>query len=134
MKATESRAVAIAVAHCEAWSNHDYDEARKSLANDVHVTARSTQPGLPITDTTGADEYMKGLIMFGNTVKAGSLVVNQSVGDDRNALLMVTVNTDSPPFGATTLRGSRLYLLDENDKIKAEQVIFYAAPQDRRSG
>lgn len=124
---TESRAVAIALAHCEAWSKHDYDKARNALAPDVRVTATSTLDGLPKTDLTGADEYMKGLIMFADTVKPGSLQVNQSVGDDRNALLMVTVKTEGPPLGAT-LPAARLYLFDENDKIKSEQVIFYMVP------
>lgn len=128
MKATESRAVAIARAHVEAWSNHDYDTARKSLAPGVKVTVTSTQEGLPKTATEGVEDYMKGLVLFGNTVKPGSLQVNQSVGDDRNALLMVTVKTEGPPFGATTLPAARLYLLDENDKIKSEQVIFYMVP------
>lgn len=128
MKATEPRAVAIARAHCEAWSNHDYDDARRHLAPDVKVTATTTVEGAPNTDLTGADEYMKGLIMFADTIKPGSLIVNQSVGDDRNALLMVTVNTEGPPFGSTTLSAARLYLLDENEKIKNEQVIFYLVP------
>jgi hypothetical protein len=49
-----------------------------------------------------------------------------SIGDERNALLMLTVEVD---FGAgkATLPGARLYLLDDNDKIKTEHVIFYAA-------
>jgi hypothetical protein len=49
-------------------------------------------------------------------------------GDDRNALLMLTVQAD---FGAgeATLPGARLYLLDDNNKIKTEHVIFYAAQQ-----
>jgi len=109
MKTTESRAVAIARAHCEAWSNHDYDKARNLLAPDVKVTVTSTLEGLPKTDSTGADDYMKGLIMFADTVKPGSLQVNQTVGDDRNALLMVTVKTEGPPFGPTTPPAARLY-------------------------
>lgn len=127
MKATQSRAAAIAFAHCEAWSNHDYDKARHFLAPDVKVTVTSTLDGLPKTDTTGVDEYMKGLVMFADTVKPGSLQLNHSVGDHRNALLMVTVKTEGPPFGAMTLPAARLYLLDENEKIKSEQVIFYMA-------
>jgi hypothetical protein len=50
-----------------------------------------------------------------------------SVGDEQNPLLMVTVEAD---FGArpVTLPAARLYLLDEDEKIKAEQIIFFAAP------
>jgi len=41
---------------------------------------------------------------------------------------MLTVEAD---FGAgqATLPGARLYLLDDNNKIQAEQVFFYAAPR-----
>jgi len=128
MKVSESNAVAIARAHVEAWSNHDYDMVRKGLADDVKVTATSTMEGAPKTDSVGIDDYMQGLVKFAETVVPGSLRVNASVGDERNALLLVTVNTDGPPFGAMTLPAARLYLLDENDKIKVEQVIFYAVP------
>ena len=59
----------------------------------------------------------------------GSARVIASVGDERNALLMLTVQA---VFGAgaptMTLPAARLYLLDETGKIKSEQVIFYAVP------
>jgi hypothetical protein len=52
-----------------------------------------------------------------------------TLGDERNALLLLTVQTAGGPFGAQmTLPAARLYLLDENDKIEVEQVIFYAVP------
>jgi SnoaL-like domain len=122
----ESPAVAIARAHVEAWSNHDFDAARSSLANDVKVTATSTLPIMPATDLSGSDDYMAGLTQFAQAVVPGSLRVIASVGDERNALLMLTVEADLP-VGRTTLPAARLYLLDEAGKIKAEQVIFYAA-------
>ena len=122
----ESPAVAIARAHAEAWSNHDFDAARSSLAADVKVTATSTLPIMPATDLSGADDYMVGLTQFAQAVVPGSLHVIASVGDERNALLMLTVEADLP-VGRMTLPAARLYLLDETGKIKAEQVIFYAA-------
>ena len=122
----QSPAVAIARAHAEAWSNHDFDAARSSLAADVKVTATSTLPIMPATDLSGADDYMVGLTQFAQAVVPGSLRVIASVGDERNALLMLTVEADLP-VGRMTLPGARLYLLDEAGKIKAEQVIFYAA-------
>jgi hypothetical protein len=125
---SESPAVAIARAHVEAWARHDFDAARAGLADDVKVTASTTMQGAPKTDLTGVDAYMQGLIAFAQGVVPGSLIVNAAVGDDRNALLMVTVKTDGAPFGPMNLPGSRLYLLDENGKIKEEQVIFYGAP------
>jgi len=122
----ESPAVAIARAHVEAWSNHDFDAARSSLAADVKVTATTTLPIMPATDLSGADEYMVGLTQFAQAVVPGSLRVIASTGDERNALLMLTVEADLP-VGRMTLPGARLYLLDETGKIKVEQVIFYAA-------
>lgn len=129
MKATESRAIAIAREHCEAWSHHDYETARKSLSENVTVTATSTFPGAPKTDLKGADAYMVGLKAFADTVKPGSLIVNHAVGDDRNALLMVTVKTEGAPFGPTTLPGARLYAIGDDGRINAEQVIFYMVPE-----
>jgi len=81
---------------------------------------------MPPTDLTGADDYMVGLIQFAQAVVPGSLRVLAAAGDDRNALLMLTVEAD---FGGrkATLPGARLYLLDENGKIKTEHVVFYAA-------
>ena len=88
----------------------------------------STIEGLPKTDTVGVDDYMAGLVMFADTVVPGSLRVDGSIGDERNALLLVNVKTAGPPMGSMTLPAARLYLLDENNRIKSEQVIFYAVP------
>jgi SnoaL-like domain len=124
---SESSAVSIARAHVNAWSNHDFETARRSLAEDVHVTVTTTQPIMPNTDTVGVDEYMDGLIKFAKAVEPGSARVIGSVGDEHNALLMLTVKAAFGPGPKMTLPAARLYLLDENRKIKAEQVIFYAA-------
>ena len=120
----ESQAVTAARAHVEAWSHHDYDAARTGLAPDVHVTAITTMAFPPPTDLTGADDYMTGLIQFAQAVVPGSARIIASTGDERNALIMLTVEAD---FGAgkVSLPGSRLYLLDEDSKIKSEHVVFY---------
>ena len=125
MSKHESKAVAVARAHVEAWSNRDYDRARKSLAEDVHVTVTTTQPMLPKTDTTGVDEYMDGLVKFGQVVVPGSARISDAVGDARNAILMVTVKAMLGPGGAQVpLTAARLYLLNDSGKIQTEQVIF----------
>jgi hypothetical protein len=54
----------------------------------------------------------------------GSARVIASVGDERNARLMLTVEADFGG-GKVTLPAARLYLLDEAEKIKVEQVVFY---------
>jgi SnoaL-like domain len=122
----EPPAVTIARAHVEAWSNHDFDTARGMLASDVHVTATSTNPALPHTDLTGADSYMEGLIAYAQPVVPGSAKALASTGDGRNALLLLTVTMAGGPFGTgTTAPCARLYLIDDNGKIKTEQVVFY---------
>jgi hypothetical protein len=125
---TDSAAVAVARAHVAAWSTHDYDTARASLAADVTVASTTTQPIMAPVHLTGADSYMEGLIHFAQTVVPGTAEVIAAAGDDRNALLMLTVRAD---FGGGTmiLPTARLYLLDDDRKIKSEQVIFFGSPQ-----
>jgi hypothetical protein len=124
----ESPAVAVARAHVEAWSNHDFDAARSMLADDVKVTATTTDPALPQTDLTGADHYMEGLIAYAQPIVPGSLRILASTGNGRSALLTLTMKMTGGPFGAgATAPCARLYLLDENNKIKTEHVIFYLA-------
>jgi len=124
----ESPAVAIARAHVEAWSKHDFDTARSMLAPDVNVTVMSTTPGLPRTDLTGADDYMAGLTAYAQPIVPGSVQVLASTGDDRNALLVLGLTMAGGPFGeGTTAPCARLYLIDDNGKIQTEQVVFYLA-------
>ena len=125
IRKSDSPAVAVARAHVKAWGNHDWDVARKFLAEDVHLTVSTIQPIMAATDTTEADIYMEGLIKFAQTILPESVNVTDSIGDEHNALLMVTVKTaiipGKPPV---TLPGARLYQIDEKGKIKAEKVIF----------
>ena len=126
----ESPAVAVARAHVEAWSNHDFDKARKSLAPDVHVTVTTTQPIMAPTNTVGADDYMDGLHKFAQGLVPASTRIIESLGDERNALLIVTSQAAFDPNGPkVSLTGARLYLIDENGKIKVEQVIFFVTPE-----
>ena len=125
---TEAPAVAIARAHVDAWSTHDFDKARSILADDVNVTASSTNPMLPRTEVTGADDYMTGLVAYAQPIVPGSLRVLASVGDERNALLLLTMTLAGGPFGAGAQAPcARIYLVDDNGKIKTEQVVFYLA-------
>jgi ketosteroid isomerase-like protein len=127
----DKKAVSIARAHIEAWSNHDYDTARKLLSPDVHVTVTSTQPMMARTDSTGVHQYMAGLEKFAQAVRAGSAQIIESSGDDKNALIVVKVRAVFGPPGTpeVTVTQARLYLLDDNDKIKIEQVVFYTSAQ-----
>ena len=123
----ESPAVAIARAHAEAWTNHDWETARAMLAPDVHATATNTQNLVPPTDVTGIEAYMEGLIHFAQTIEPGSLRVLASIGDQSNSLLLLTVKAAFVPGGPPiTLPAARLALIDENQQIKKEQVVFFA--------
>lgn len=123
----DSPAVAIALAHAEAWTNHDWDTARAMLASDVHATATNTQNLVPPTDVTGIDDYMQGLIKFAQTIEPGSMCVLGSIGDQYNSLILLTVKAAFVPGGpAVTLPAARLAQIDENKKIKKEQVVFFA--------
>jgi hypothetical protein len=83
----QSPALTVARAHVAAWSRKDWDTTRSMLAPDVHVIAITTNPALPQTDLTGADEYMKGLVGFADPIVPGSVHELASAGDKRNALL-----------------------------------------------
>jgi hypothetical protein len=124
----EPRAVAIAMAHVQAWANHDFDTARGMLAPDVNVTATTTAPYPPDTDLTGADDYMQGLVAYARPIAPGSLRVLASAGDEHNALLTLSVTMAGGPFGAgAEAPCSRLYLVDDDGKIKMEKIVFYVA-------
>ena len=122
---SDSSAVSIARAHIKAWSHHDFASARKSLAADIHFTATSMQPAMTPTDLVGIDSYMTGLARFAQAVVPDSARVIASIGDERNALVMVTVKAFLGLGTPKTLPMARLYLLDGQGKIKGEQVIFY---------
>jgi hypothetical protein len=127
MANTDSPAVALALAHAEAWSHHDWDIARTMLAPDVHVMSMTTQPNLPATDVTGTDAYMEGLIKFAQSIEPGSFRLIGSIGDEHNSLMLYSVQVALSPDGPTVaLPGARLALFDEHDQLKAEQVVFFA--------
>jgi hypothetical protein len=123
---TSSPAVEIATAHIRAWANHDMQGARAALADDVAVSVTTTGPFPPPVNTIGTEDYMVGLEAFTQAVLTGSDKEVAAIGDDRNALILVTVEADFG-FGKTTLPGARLYLVNDENKIAAEQVIFFAA-------
>ena len=122
---TESRAVALARAHLEAWTNHDFDTARGNLAKDVQFFS-------PAANLVGIDEYMdapRGLTQFAKQVVPGSLRIIATMGDERNALIMYEVSTEGGPIGAKLFPSAQTWLLDENGKIKVERIISYAVPR-----
>ena len=123
-----SAAVAAARAHVEAWGSRDYEAAREALADDVWVTVIAADPNFPKTDLNGIDAYMQGLIQFADGVVPDSTEVVEVVGDDRQALLTVSARVkfgpDAPEMDAP---GARMYVFDENGKIKIEHVVFFVS-------
>jgi SnoaL-like protein len=118
----ESRAVTLARAHLEAWSNHDLESARRNLASNVEFFS-------PAGHLVGVDEYMdapRGLVQFAKQVVPGSLKVLAAVGDERNALIMYQVDTEGGPIGAMTFPSAQTWVLDEHGKIQVERIISYS--------
>jgi hypothetical protein len=126
----EPTAVAVARAHVDAWGVHDYDVARGALAQEVHVIVTSVDPDAPRVDTTGAEEYMAGLMQFGHAVLPATTRVISASGDDARALLQVSSRVKfGPDAPEMTLDGARLYRLDESQKIIEERVIFFVSSE-----
>jgi hypothetical protein len=125
MSGSDSRAVALARAHLEAWTNHDLDTARGNLAEDVQFYS-------PAANLVGVAEYMdapRGLAQFARQVVPGSLRVLAAAGNERNALIMYEVSTEGGPIGSKTFPSAQTWLLDENGKIKVERLVSYMAPR-----
>jgi ketosteroid isomerase-like protein len=116
----DSRAEALARAHLEAWTNHDLDTVRGNLAEDVQFFS-------PAANLVGIDAYMdapRGLTQFAKQVVPGSLRIFAAMGDERNALIMYEVSTESKVFPS-----AQTWLLDDDGKIKVERIVSYMAPR-----
>ncbi len=125
MSGSNSRAVALARAHLEAWTNHDFDTVRGNLAKDVQFFS-------PAANLVGIDEYMdapRGLTQFARQVVPGSLRIVAARGDEQNALIMYEVSTEGGPIGSKIFPSAQTWLLDENGKIKVERIVSYFAPR-----
>ena len=122
----DSPAVKIALAHIDAWSRHDWDKTRELLAPNVHALVTSTQRDLGGNEFTGIDNYMVCKIKAAQLVEPGSVQVISTIGDERNALIMITFRIGLGPGGTmVTMARACLYLLDENKKIKDERDMFF---------
>ena len=122
----DSPAVKIALAHIDAWSRHDWDKTRELLAPNVHALVTSTQRDLGGHEFTGIDNYMVRKIKTAQLVEPGSVQVISTIGDERNALILITFRIGLGPGGTmVTMARACLYLLDENKKIKDERDMFF---------
>jgi hypothetical protein len=125
-----SPAVTIALDHIQAWSCHDWVKTRELLAPDVRALVASTIPDFVTTEFTGADRYMELKVPAARLVEPGSVQVLASVGDETNALTLVTFRIAMGPGGTLlTMARSCLYSIDENHKIKDERDTFFFLSQ-----
>src|SRR5450755_2829611 len=128
LKIQDSPAVTIAIAHIDAWSNHDWDRTKELLAPNVHAVVTTTQPNLG--EFTGINDYMEIKVKAAQLIEPGSLQVLSAIGDECNALIMVTFRIGMGPGGTmVTMARTGLYLLDENKKIKEERDSFFLLSQ-----
>src|SRR5450755_453792 len=85
----DSAAVAIALAHIDAWSRHDWDKTRELLAPDVHALVASTQPQFGGSEFAGIDNYMARKTKGAQLVEPGSVEVLSTIGDHTGALVTI---------------------------------------------
>jgi hypothetical protein len=122
----DSPAVATALAHIEAWCRQDWDTTRDLLAPDVRGLVTSTTPGFGGGEFSGVDAYMERKTKAARLIEPGSLRVLSTFGDEKNALVLVTMRIGLGPSGAmVTLARSCLYLIDEHGRIKDERDSFF---------
>src|SRR5258708_3347541 len=130
MKMQDSTAITIARAHIDAWSHQDWDKTRELLAPNVHVLVTSTQPEWGSGEFTGIDAYMEPKIKAAQLIEPGSVHEISAIGDESNALILVTMRIGLGPGGTmVTLARACLYLLDENKKIKEERDAYFILSQ-----
>jgi ketosteroid isomerase-like protein len=131
MKTRNSAAISVARAHIDAWSHHDWEKTRELLAPDVHAWVTSTQAGFGTAELTGIDAYMEPKIKAAQLIEPGSVHEICAIGDEHNALILVTFRIGLGPGGAmVTMARSCLYLLDEDGKITEERDTFYILPEE----
>jgi len=129
----DSPAVKIALAHIDAWGNHDWNQTRALLAPDVHALVTTTDPTFPNfggSEFMGIDNYMARKIKAAQLIEPGSVQVLSAVGDESNALILITMRIGLGPGGTmVTMARACLSTLNENKKIKEERDQFFVLSQ-----
>jgi quinoprotein glucose dehydrogenase len=130
METRDSTAVTIARAHINAWTHHDWEKTRELLAPDVHAVVTTTQPMKAAVELTGIDAYMEPKVKAAQLIEPESIHEISAIGDERNALILMTFRIGLGPGGAmVTMTRAILYLLDENQKIKEERDEYFILSQ-----
>jgi SnoaL-like domain len=131
MNMQDSIAITIARAHINAWSHQDWEKTRELLAPNVHAVVTTTQPMKATAELTGIDAYMEPKIKAAQLIEPGSVHEISAIGDESNALILVTMRIGLGPGGTmVTMARAILYLLDENKKIKEERDEYFILSQE----
>ena len=86
----------------------------------------TTMPTLGGSEFTGIDKYMELKVKAAQLIEPGSVQVIGTIGDESNALTLVTFRIGMGPGGTmVTMARACLYMLDENKKIKEERDSFF---------
>ena len=126
----DSMAIRVARAHIDAWSHHDWERTRALLAPNVHAVVTTTLPMKATAELTGIDAYMGPKIKAAQLIEPGSVHEIAAMGDESNALILVTMRIGLGPGGTmVTLARAILILLDENEKIKEERDEYFILSQ-----
>ena len=132
MNMQDSTAITIARAHINAWSHQDWEKTRELLAPNVHAVVTTTQPMKATAELTGIDAYMEPKIKAAQLIEPGSVHEISAIGDERNALILVTMRIGLGPDGMmVTMARALLYLLDENKKITEERDEYFILSHER---
>lgn len=130
MNMQDSTAITIARAHIHAWSHNDWEKTRELLAPDVHAVVTTTQPMKAPVELTGIDAYMEPRMKAAQLIESGSVHEISAIGDERNALILVTMRIGLGPGGTmVTMTRAILILLDEDKKIKEERDEYFILSQ-----
>jgi len=93
----------------------------------VHVFVTTTMPNLgSSSEFTGIDKYMALKVKAAQLIEPVSVQVIGTIGDESNALTLVTFRIGMGPGGTmVTMARACLYLLDEKRQIKEERDSFF---------
>jgi hypothetical protein len=132
MNIQDATAITIARAHINAWSHHDWEKTRELLAPNVHAVVTTTLPMRDTAELAGIDAYMEPKRKAAQLIEPGSVHEISAIGDERNALILITMRIGLGPGGMmVTMARALLYLLDENKKIKEERDEYFILSQER---
>lgn len=126
-----SPAIAIALAHIDAWSRHDWVTTRELLAPDVVASVARTQPQFgSCVEFSGREEYMARKMRGAQLVEPGSVKVLASVGDATGALVTIALRIRlGPDNSPVTMARACAYAIDPDHKIKEERDVFFVVSE-----